>query len=55
MSSLTIGSVMTKLPFVVSIDDGIEEVKQLVETHRFKDLAHPRYSNQRYLEEHEPR
>ena len=34
-----------------SIDDGIEEVKALVEQHRIKDLDHARYSNQRYLQE----
>ncbi len=34
-----------------SIDDGIEEVKLLVEQHRIKDLDHARYSNQRYLQE----
>ena len=34
-----------------SIDQGIEEVKSLVETHRIKDLDHARYSNQRFLQE----
>ncbi len=34
-----------------SIDDGIEEVKALVEQKRIKDLDHARYSNQRYLQE----
>jgi nucleoside-diphosphate-sugar epimerase len=34
-----------------SIDDGIEEVKALVEQNRIKDLDHARYSNQRYLQE----
>jgi nucleoside-diphosphate-sugar epimerase len=34
-----------------SIDDGIEEVKALVEHNRIKDLDHARYSNQRYLQE----
>ncbi len=34
-----------------SIDEGIEEVKHLVETGRIKDLDHVRYSNQRYLQE----
>lgn len=35
-----------------SIDDGIEELKYLVETKRIKDLMSPRYSNQAYLKEH---
>jgi nucleoside-diphosphate-sugar epimerase len=34
-----------------SIDEGIEEVKALVQTGRIKDLDHVRYSNQRYLQE----
>jgi nucleoside-diphosphate-sugar epimerase len=34
-----------------SIDDGIEEIKYLVGTHRIKDLDHARYSNQRFLQE----
>jgi nucleoside-diphosphate-sugar epimerase len=34
-----------------SIDEGIEEVKQLVETHRIKDLEDVRYSNQKFLQE----
>lgn len=34
-----------------SIDDGIEELKFLVETGRIKDLDHNRYSNQKYLQE----
>jgi nucleoside-diphosphate-sugar epimerase len=38
-----------------SIDDGIEEVKDLVLTGRIKDLDHARYSNQRYLTENPPR
>ncbi|MBT4482097.1 MAG: NAD(P)-dependent oxidoreductase [Candidatus Latescibacteria bacterium] len=32
-----------------SIDDGIEEVKELLETHRLKDVENPRYTNQVYL------
>jgi nucleoside-diphosphate-sugar epimerase len=36
---------------VHSIDDGIEEIKLLVESRRIKDLDHARYSNQRYLME----
>ena len=36
---------------VYSIDDGIEEIKALVEHNRIKDLDHARYSNQRYLQE----
>ncbi|NWF90424.1 MAG: SDR family oxidoreductase [Ignavibacteriaceae bacterium] len=35
-----------------SIDEGIEELKHLVETRRIKDLKSPRYSNQAYLKEH---
>jgi nucleoside-diphosphate-sugar epimerase len=34
-----------------SIDDGIDEIKALVENHRIKDLDHSRYSNQRFLQE----
>lgn len=34
-----------------SIDEGIEELKYLVETKRIKDLKSPRYSNQAYLKE----
>lgn len=34
-----------------SIDDGIDEIKDLVENHRIKDLDHSRYSNQRFLQE----
>ncbi len=34
-----------------SIDDGIEEVKFLVETRRIKDLDDSRYSNQKFLQE----
>lgn len=32
-----------------SIDDGIDEIKELVETKRLKDLKNPRYTNQKYL------
>jgi nucleoside-diphosphate-sugar epimerase len=32
-----------------SIDDGIEQVKELLETRRLKDLDNPRYTNQGYL------
>ncbi len=35
-----------------SIDEGIEELKYLVETKRIKDLTSPRYSNQAYLKDH---
>jgi len=35
-----------------SIDEGIGELKYLVETKRIKDLASPRYSNQAYLKDH---
>jgi nucleoside-diphosphate-sugar epimerase len=34
-----------------SIDDGIEEVKFLVETGRVKDVDHSRYSNHRFLQQ----
>jgi nucleoside-diphosphate-sugar epimerase len=34
-----------------SIDDGIDEIKYLVENNRIKDLDHSRYSNQRFLQE----
>jgi nucleoside-diphosphate-sugar epimerase len=34
-----------------SVDEGIEELKYLVETKRIKDLKSPRYSNQAYLKE----
>lgn len=34
-----------------SIDEGIEELKKLVETKRIKDLDSPRYSNVAYLKE----
>ena len=34
---------------VYSIDQGIEEIKYLVETNRIKDLNNARYSNQAYL------
>lgn len=32
-----------------SIDEGIEEVKALVVTHRIKDVDNPRYTNQKFL------
>lgn len=38
-----------------SIDDGIEEIKSLVETGRIKDLDHSRYSNQKHLQEQLPK
>ncbi|MBN1299825.1 MAG: SDR family oxidoreductase [Melioribacteraceae bacterium] len=34
-----------------SIDEGIEQLKFLVETRRIKDLSSPRYSNQAYLKQ----
>jgi nucleoside-diphosphate-sugar epimerase len=34
-----------------SIDEGIEEIKQLVETRRVKDLEDTRYSNHKFLQE----
>ncbi len=36
-----------------SIDEGIEQLKYLIETNRIKDLADPRYSNVQYLKQHE--
>ncbi|MEW6557942.1 MAG: SDR family oxidoreductase [Elusimicrobiota bacterium] len=36
-----------------SVDEGIEELKFLVETKRIKDLKSPRYSNQDYLKENQ--
>ena len=36
-----------------SIDEGIDELKFLVETGRIKDLNSKRYSNQAYLKEME--
>lgn len=32
-----------------SIDDGIEQVKELIESHRLKDVKNPRYTNQLFL------
>ena len=32
-----------------TVDQGIEEVHQLMKTHRVKDASHPRYSNQEFL------
>ncbi len=32
-----------------SIDDGIEEIKELLESHRLKDFDSPRYTNQTFL------
>ncbi len=34
---------------IFSIDDGINEMKHLIETRRIKDVTNPRYSNQLYL------
>lgn len=36
---------------VHSIDDGIEELKQLVQTRRIKDFDNDRYSNQKFLKQ----
>lgn len=36
--------------FGFGVDTGIEEMKQLIEEGRIKDLNNPRYSNQRYME-----
>jgi nucleoside-diphosphate-sugar epimerase len=35
-----------------SIDDGIEEIKELLETGRLKDVDNPRYTNQSFLSMH---
>lgn len=37
-----------------SIDDGIEEVRELVRNGRIKDLNNPRYANHSYLEMYKP-
>lgn len=37
---------------VSSIDDGIEEIKELLETGRLKDVDNPRYTNQGFLSLH---
>ena len=37
-----------------SIDDGIDEIKELIETKRLKDFKNPRYTNQRYLSQFMP-
>lgn len=37
---------------VYSIDDGIEEIKSLLETGRLRDLDNPRYINQTFLSAH---
>jgi nucleoside-diphosphate-sugar epimerase len=34
---------------VYSIDDGIDEIKDLLESHRLKDVDNPRYTNQTFL------
>jgi len=34
-----------------SIDDGIDEMKYLLETHRLKDIDNPRYTNQKFLKQ----
>jgi len=34
---------------VYSIDDGIDEIKELLESHRLKDVDNPRYTNQTFL------
>jgi nucleoside-diphosphate-sugar epimerase len=36
---------------IYSINDGIQELKYLLETRRIKDINHIRYSNHRYLQE----
>ncbi len=35
-----------------SIDDGIEEIKSLLLSHRLKDVENPRYTNQKFLSIH---
>jgi len=37
-----------------SIDDGIIEIKELIETRRLKDVSNPRYANQAFLTQHVP-
>ena len=37
-----------------SIDDGIEEIKELIESRRLKDLKNPRYTNQLFLSQFTP-
>lgn len=37
---------------IFSIDQGIEEIKLLVESQRIKDVDNPRYTNQKYLSVH---
>jgi nucleoside-diphosphate-sugar epimerase len=37
-----------------SIDDGICEIKDLLETHRLKDVTNPRYTNQAFLSQFVP-
>lgn len=39
---------------VWSIDDGISEIKELVETRRLKDVSNPRYTNQAFLSQFFP-
>lgn len=38
----------------LSIDDGIIEIKELLETRRLKDVSNPRYTNQAFLTKHVP-
>ena len=37
-----------------SIDDGIEEIRKLIECRRLKDINSPRYSNHSFLEKYQP-
>jgi nucleoside-diphosphate-sugar epimerase len=39
---------------VFSIDDGIIEIKELIETRRLKDASNPRYTNQAFLTQRVP-
>ena len=34
---------------LLTIDDGVDEIKELLESHRLKDVDNPRYTNQAYL------
>ena len=39
---------------IYSIDDGIIEIKELLETRRLKDISNPRYANQAFLTQRIP-
>lgn len=38
----------------VSIDTGIEELKELIESHRLVDVTNPRYTNEKFLSQFSP-